>query len=245
MLMTASELLKASLEIYRKQFWLFVGYAAWLLVPFAAFVILLSAPDHPAILGVAILTGLAQLFVGLWVTITIILLAKQLSDAQPLDPAQTSKKAVMGIQNLLATIFLQVLIVLGGFLLLVIPGIIFAIWYGLAQTAAVLDGKRPIDALSTSRSLVRGRFAAVAWRMISAPLVMWLIYSLIVGGTIYLIAGLAGVDPVSILSEEVPIWAQILEAVGEIFLIPLALIYSTLLYLDLKNHPLEAPEKVA
>ena len=245
MLLTASELLKESLGLYRKQFWLFVGYAAWLLVPFAAFVILMSTPEHPVILGLAILAALGQLFVGLWITITIILLTKQLAEETPLDTAQTSRNALMGIQNLLATIFLQILVILGGFLLLIIPGIIFSIWYGLAQTAAVIDGKRPIDALSTSRSLVRGRFAPVAWRMISVPIGMWIVYSIIVGGAIYIIAALAGLDPVAVLSDEPTIWVEILQAVGEIFLIPLALIYSTLLYLDLKNHPLEAPEKVA
>ena len=63
------------------------------------------------------------------------------------------------ISSLVIVSILQGLIVLGGILLLVIPGIIFIIWYAFATMAVILEEKRPREALAFSHSLVRGRFS--------------------------------------------------------------------------------------
>lgn len=56
------------------------------------------------------------------------------------------------------TQLLYSLAVLGGLLLLVVPGLIFAVWYSQATYAAVEDGLSGLAALRRSRQLVRGHF---------------------------------------------------------------------------------------
>lgn len=70
--------------------------------------------------------------------------------------------------------FLMALIVMAGMLLLIIPGIIFAIWYYFAPMAAMLDNEKIIPALKTSQALTKGRFGQVFWRL-CAPLVLYVV----------------------------------------------------------------------
>lgn len=67
--------------------------------------------------------------------------------------------------------FLSALIVGGGFTLLLIPGIIFAAWFSLAQFALVAEGDRGFAALLKSREYVRGYFSPVLWRIAFAFLI--------------------------------------------------------------------------
>ncbi len=52
---------------------------------------------------------------------------------------------------------LRVLIVAGGLLLLIVPGIIWGLQYSLATQVAVIEGKRGRDALRRSKELTKGR----------------------------------------------------------------------------------------
>ncbi len=237
MILSASDLFRKSWGLYRQNFWLFTGYAAWLILPLAAFLILSTAPKHWLITVIVLLASLGELFIAIWIVATVILTTAQLVENKPVDAEQTSRKAMLSIKNLLATSFLQFLITLGGLILFIIPGLIFSIWYGLSQTVAVLTNKRPIEALAHSKSLVLGRFFPVAWRIISVPLVVGLSYSILVGGIISLTASAMGLDPVELVKGELPIWAEILETTGEIIIIPLILIYGTLLYQNLDSNP--------
>ncbi|NQV88878.1 MAG: hypothetical protein HQ488_00955 [Parcubacteria group bacterium] len=245
MILSASDLFSKSWGLYRQNFWLFTGYAAWLILPLAAFLVLSTAPKHWIISVTIVIASLGELFVAIWILAAVILTTAQLLENKIVDSAQTSKNAMQSIRNLLATSFLQFLITVGGFILFIIPGLIFSIWYGLSQTIAVLTGKRPVDALAHSKSLVQGRFFPVAWRMISVPLVVGLSYSIMVGGIISFTASAMGLDPVELVKGELPIWAEILETTGEIIIIPFILIYSTLLYQNLNANPMSInPEKM-
>lgn len=82
--------------------------------------------------------------------------------------------------------FVTGLIVLGGFILLIIPGFIFAIWYQFAYLIQITsDEKLTVSkALSESKSLVVGRF----WRTWYLALAPSVIFGLIIG----LIGGVIG-----------------------------------------------------
>lgn len=243
MILSASDLFAKSWGLYRQNFWLFIGYAAWLILPLAAFMVLSTFPKSWLIYVIIVLASLGELFIGIWILATVIITTVQLSENKTVDSTQTSKKAMLRIQNLLATSLLQVLITLGGLILFVIPGLIFSIWYGLSQTIAVITNKRPVEALAHSKSLVQGRFFPVAWRMMSVPIALGLIYSVLVGSLISIIASTMGLDPIELVKGELPIWAEILETSGEIIIIPLILIYGTLLYQDLNANPVVLKSK--
>lgn len=53
----------------------------------------------------------------------------------------------------------------GGFLLLVIPGIIFSVWFVFAKFILVAEGERGMDAVLKSKEYVRGRWGEVFGRL--------------------------------------------------------------------------------
>lgn len=57
---------------------------------------------------------------------------------------------------LLITSLMVTIIILLGSLLFIIPGIIFAVWYCLAETIVVLEGKEKTEALNRSKELTSG-----------------------------------------------------------------------------------------
>lgn len=111
------------------------------------------------------------------------------------------------------------LAVIGGMFLLIVPGIIFAIWFSFSTYTTILDGQRGTSALKASKALVNGRFGAVLGRFALLLLVF-------IGATI--VVGLIG----ALLP---PLVHEIVTSAFSSFLIsPLAVIFSYLLYKDLK-----------
>ena len=216
-----------------------MGYAAWLLVPAAAFYFAIALPPNPVTTVLIVVTVVLQLFVWLWIFVCLMRATALLLSNKPIDHDVLSTQALRRIQPVLAVVSLQALIVLGGTLLLIIPGIIFWVWYSLAQTAAGLDDKRPVESLTFSRALVQGRFTQVLWRLIAGPIVIGLLCLRERSHPGNSLARLLGVDVSIIFSDAPPLWSQIVQSIVDIFFIPLFLIYTVLLYQDLKSHPLE------
>ncbi|MGD8758080.1 MAG: tetratricopeptide repeat protein [Deltaproteobacteria bacterium] len=110
--------------------------------------------------------------------------------------------------KILAHVWLGVLsglIVTGAHLLLVIPGVIFAVWFFFAPFVFIDEDVRGMNALLKSKAYVRGRWFGVCVRLVA----IWF---------------------VSVLVASIPIAGQLLA----LFLIPFSFIYTFLLYKDLK-----------
>jgi hypothetical protein len=56
------------------------------------------------------------------------------------------------------------LAIMGGFILLIIPGIIFLVWFALSSYVYVYEGIGGTEALKRSKYYVSGRWGAVFWR---------------------------------------------------------------------------------
>lgn len=69
---------------------------------------------------------------------------------------------------------LSTLAIMGGLILLIIPGIIFSIWFQFAINALVIDNQRGTTALSFSKQLVKGRF----WKVFGRTLLLGLIFGI-------------------------------------------------------------------
>jgi hypothetical protein len=83
-----------------------------------------------------------------------------------------------GFKKSLSYIFISImtaLAVLGGFLLLIIPGIIFAMWFSFSTFALLFEDKKGTVAMKRSKDLVSGRFVAIFWRLFAFGLVIMLI----------------------------------------------------------------------
>jgi len=83
---------------------------------------------------------------------------------QPVTAIEAMRHAFARLAPLVWTSILAMLAIFGGFLLFVIPGIYFAIWFGLSQHVVVLEGLGGPAALGRSKRLVhaeRGKFLAL------------------------------------------------------------------------------------
>jgi hypothetical protein len=96
-------------------------------------------------------------------------------------------------------------IVTGGFLLLIIPGIIFSVWFFFSQFVLAAEDERGMRALLKSKAYMQGRFFEVFIRLI----VVWM---------------------VSVAIGMVPV----LGAVLSLLFVPFMLIYGWLIYEDLR-----------
>jgi len=98
-----------------------------------------------------------------------------------LDQSPTVMQSVQeGFRRLLpliGTTILMTLAVLGGLLLLIIPGVLFALWFALAQHVVVLEDLGGAQALGRSKSLMRnhlGTFLALILVFIAITLLITL-----------------------------------------------------------------------
>ena len=168
-----------------------------------------------------------------------------LSDNKKVDHDALSTASLRRIQPLLVVAFLQGLIIIGGFLLFVVPSVIFWVWYALAQVATGLDDRPVIESLTYSRSLVTNRFFLVLWRLIAGPLVIGLLYAFASGALLLALSTLVQTDLSIVFSDHPPLWVSLIQSIIDIFFVPLFIIYSVLLYQNLKSHPVEKGAPVA
>lgn len=233
--MTPLELLSRSWTLYKTYVWFLVGYAAWMILPISALFLLTFVEEGWLVFVLTFFVMLAGLILGLWVTIALVRSIHQLSQKTEISPAKISQEATKRLLVLAQTAVLHSLIIVGGLLLLIVPGLVFGVWYAFAQLATILDDKRPVEALSFSRTLTQGRFWQVAWYLVSGPIFLLIVYTVLMAALLLLIATLTGIDPSLLFGDQPPDWAVLVEAIGEIFLIPLILTYSVLLYQELKK----------
>jgi hypothetical protein len=109
------------------------------------------------------------------------------------------------------------LIVLGGLILLVIPGIIFAVFLAVSIPALVIENRRGTDALGRSWNLVKGSW----WHVFGTVIVAFLITGIIAG----IISAIGG-------SFWVTSW--IFSSIAQILVAPYVALVMVILYLDLR-----------
>lgn len=228
-------ILRASARLYRAQAPLYVGYASWLLLTYAAFV-LASFIQEPTVRDVAmIVIQIADTLLWMWAGILLTLITIDVLAGKAPDTAALPRAAWALVWPFAWVSLLQGLVSLGGFLLLVIPGLVFAVWFAYAQQALLVDGKRGVEALSHSRELCRGRFLTVVWNLVAGPLLVGAAYLMVLSATFAIIAAATHVPIDMLVGERPPLWADMIATVSEIFLMPLFYLYWTLSYQELKK----------
>lgn len=136
------------------------------------------------------------------------------------DPVDAEASYRYGFKRLGSVILVAVLsglVIFAGFLLLVIPGFIFAVFLSLAIPALVVENKRGTDALGRSWNLVKGNF----WHVLGTIFVAAIITG-VIGGIISAIGG----------SNFVLSW--IFTAIGQIITTPFTALVAVVLYLDVR-----------
>jgi len=231
----ALDILRNSWRIYRANGQLIVGYAAWLLLTAAAFVLASFIGNDVARGSVLFAVQIADLMLWFWVGIIVTrLTVAAVADKKP-DPISLTRDAWTLVFPLAWAGALQGLATLGGLLLFIIPGFIFLVWFAYAQQAVVIEGKFGLEALAESRSLCRDRFFTAAWYLFVGPFLVMTVYIVVLSVIFALIAAATHAPIETLFGDQPPLWMDMTASLGEIFLMPLLYVYWALSYLELKK----------
>ncbi len=108
--------------------------------------------------------AIAMIIWGLLMQATIVVgVSKVVSGTTP-TVKETVKIAWGKLGRYFLTNLVTGLIIVVGLLFLIVPGIIFAVWYSFSQYLVITKDIRPIDALKASKALVSGYFWPVLGR---------------------------------------------------------------------------------
>lgn len=233
------ELIAKSLRVYRANTATLIGYSSWLLLPVATFVLLDFLPLTPFVQFLALILLAVELFLSFWVAIILVLLSNLYLKGEKPEHKKFSQKAKTLIAPVITVALLQLLITIGGLILLIVPAFLFIVWFSLSQFIVILDEKRGFDALQTSKSMVKGKFWKIVYLFFGGSVVIFFVYSICLSIIISVITAIQGVGLIDMLAGPIPLWMQILESVGEVVILPLVVVYLTAVYLEVKNNQLK------
>lgn len=140
------------------------------------------------------LMGLVMIIIYLLIHITVTLKVLHTVENKELSLEQTISLAWHKLRPYIWTSILQGICLLGLFILLIIPGLIFAVFWYFTLYIVVYYGKTGMGAMKESKSIVTGRWWKTLWYM----LLIGIISALAIGVIVALISALVGMlgDPV-------------------------------------------------
>jgi hypothetical protein len=213
----ATEIIDASFRFYRAHFGDLVVLSALLLVP-------------PALITAIVPTSLrvpVQIVGNLMFLVAqgaiAVLVAGALEEDRALSAGETLRRLGSRAAAVIAVSIMAGILIGFGALLLVIPGILIAVWTSVATPVAAIEGLRNSGALRRSRDLTRGQF----WHVLGTLLLGWVIVMvLMLGGALALgmVFGMLGFTQFS----------DMLASLLMVPLFPLIGVASSLLYYDLR-----------
>lgn len=113
-----------------------------------------------------IVGGLAMIVVSIWMQAVIYESIRKVFSGESLEIKITLKSGWAKTWKFFLVSLALMFVVVLGFLLLVIPGIIFAVWFSFSQFILISEGLGVRASLAKSKKLVKGRFWQVLGRLI-------------------------------------------------------------------------------
>lgn len=243
MLLNAEEIISKSWRDYVANFHDWAIYSLILFIP--GFVLTLSGsfggflntylpstsiPTNILIVILAIAAGL----MWAWSTLALVhAIGKYLEIKQTDQWKEHYVAALYKIWPAFYTSLLKGVIVFAGTLLLIVPGIIFSVWYAFILYGVLLADERGWQALESSKKLVQGRWWGVVWRLLLPGLVFGLGFA-----AVNIVATLLfKVFPLS--DESYLLISNILGSLLSAIFAPLTLIASLNLYYSLRDNPMQ------
>lgn len=245
MLIKAGDIISKSWQIYSNNFNKLIPYMAFLFIP--NFILGLIGYislylDRYATSGAFVLVNniimlavfVASLIFTLWAAMA---LAKNLGAIANKQPTLAYKESFSSTSHLIwpiiYTTLLVGLIVAGGTVLFIVPGIIFAIWYSFTYYTVLFEEKRGVAALVASKTLVTGRWWHVLWRLF-APAVFYGFILLILSSSLTYAAGLLFTDFTYIAVN------GLVNSLLSVIISPLTALTTLILYFSAKENILPA-----
>ncbi len=170
----------------------------------------------PLVIFLTVVFLFFSLIVYLIISVAQLIVLK--NDGRKIDLVLIIKQSFAYILKYFIFMILYSTCLLIGLLFLVIPGIIFMVWFGLGYLAVVFDDCKPIEAFKRSKELVKGY-----WWDIFIRFVFFAIFSFLVALLILLLRIILKTDYVAIISNLI-----------SLVMTPLSVAYFTVIYQDLK-----------
>ncbi|OGZ64115.1 MAG: hypothetical protein A3A98_04000 [Candidatus Staskawiczbacteria bacterium RIFCSPLOWO2_01_FULL_40_39] len=221
LLLPVGDLFKKSFQIYKEKYRAFIGISSINLPLFLLFPLFSFLDYHfrePIVSNLALLiiaiivmiiAGLTGAIIKLWSFASTIFFIRERNANDNIRYF-----LALGWSKLNAYLWVYLLmsvISVIGFILFIIPGIIFSVWYSLSLYIFANENVRGMEALKRSKELVAGNWWAVFNRFLALGIIL-LIIAVVTG------------------------WAPLIGSLVNLFFImPFSLIYGYLLYEDLKR----------
>lgn len=230
--MGVGEILAGAIKLYGAHWATFMGLVTVVVIPLGLLQALVGTP--PALRGAASGPAIAlEAIEGLLVFAVVKpAMAKTAADAylgEPTRIATTYRYAAPLIGSLLWVAVLTGLAVLGGFILLLIPGILLLVRFHFALIVLVVEGKRGTQAMRRSWRLVTGS----SWRVLGIVLLVQLITTV---AALILAAPFAIAEVVTApgVVPEASTFTIIGDVLTSVLIAPLGSLAAVLLYFDLR-----------
>jgi len=176
-LLDPADIIVLSWRNFHRHWRIYAEFTAWIMfisVIFWAFGVLTRSLVPDRMLASFIFTLLSlplSLFIGVIIAAALDATARTLQN----KPADVRGSLGVGIQKLIPFIWVSIMVsaaVIFGFVLLIVPALIFSVWFAFAANNIIVDDVRGRAALKKSKALVAGRWWAVLFRIV----VPWLIF---------------------------------------------------------------------
>ena len=136
------------------------------------------SPLYDGLMMLAII--IASGIFSLWVYISLLQVMRLCYEKKPVPYwKETLQKSSHLIWPAIIITIIVILIVIGGVILFIIPGIIFAVWYAFAYYEVVFENKTGMEALRASKLLIAGRWGGILWRLFVPGLAFGILIGLI------------------------------------------------------------------
>jgi len=126
-----------------------------------------------------------SIYWGLWIQVAYFKALKNILENKPAGIKQMLKESKERILPYFGTSILMTLLVLAGFFLFIIPGIILMVWFSFSHLVTIYEApKEGAAAIRESKKLIAGRGGKIFWRFF----VPWFIFLIAIGIISYLVS---------------------------------------------------------
>ncbi|MBD3251451.1 hypothetical protein GF380_03275 [Candidatus Uhrbacteria bacterium] len=187
----AGQLITDTWHAFTKTWDVTVRYSAWFALVAILTTLPILLPENMAPFG--FIAYLAGIVLAIWASINLYLVVFALERKEKVTD-NTTKDVWTYAVPLILTGLLVGLATLGGFILLILPGIYLAIRLGFAQLAVIDKKMQPTQAFKNSWELTKGRFWPVLGRQLAAGLVYGILFLVVIMVATLIVNALAGID---------------------------------------------------
>ncbi len=241
MLIPSINLFKEALSICKNNYKVFLKIISWFL-GVTVLLAILNCVDRYTFFHyvnktfpIYLILSAASFVIGLWTQIVLIRLINAGLTKQPVDQKTLNQNAWRDTIPFLWISILVGIITLGGLILVIIPGLIFSVWYFFSRYSFAIDGMRGYAALDNSKKLVQGRFWQIVWRLIVTNIFYGLVLIVIVGIPTLIIGYFTKFAEFSSAFTSGPWWFDALQSLAVVITLPLNIAFWTILYKNLKE----------